>query len=108
CIMANAKRLPLASLTTLTIIVLSFPSNQLFAQALFPLHPGDIWQYQSTDPMYPDPWEARIMGDTVLPNGNQYAVFTRTAFGSKYLRVDSSKVFAYDNFDSTEFLLFDF
>jgi len=82
--------------------------SQVFAQAYFPLQKGNLWQYQSTDLESPDRWQTLILGDTILPNGRLYAHFDQSNFGSRFLRQDSSKVFAYSEADSAEFLLFDF
>lgn len=89
-------------------LLLFLLSSGVFAQGYFPLEKGNLWQYQSTDLQYPDRWETLILGDTVLTNGNTYAQFTRTNFGTRFLRQDGSKVFGYSQIDTTEFLLFDF
>jgi hypothetical protein len=93
--------------TTLPLFIIVL-SSQVLAQGYFPLHKGNLWQYQSTDLQSPDRWETLILGDTVLPNGKTYAQFNRTNFSSRFLRQDGSRVFAYSQIDSAEFLLFDF
>jgi hypothetical protein len=93
--------------TTLPLLIIVL-SSQVLAEGYFPLHKGNLWQYQSTDLQSPDRWETLILGDTVLPNGKTYAQFNQTNFSSRFLRQDGSKVFAYSQIDSAEFLLFDF
>ena len=88
-------------------------STQSFAQSLFPsygfypLQVGNLWQYQSPDSSF-GLWETKIIGDSTLPNGKTYAIFSGTFFETSLIRQDSSKVYAIDFTDSSEFVLFDF
>lgn len=94
--------------TYIFLFFLSAASNHVFSQGFYPLHQGNIWQYQASDPFNPMPLEAKIVGDTTLSNGIKYVVHTGFTLGSNFLRQDSVKVFAYDRLDSAEYLLFDF
>ena len=50
-----------------------FLSSIILAQGYFPLQKGNLWQYYET-PWYPIE-TTQILGDTILPNGNTYAVY---------------------------------
>ncbi len=93
---------------TMLILFALVNSTQIFAQGYFPLHKGNLWQYQSNDLQSPSRWETLILGDTLLPNGRTYAQFNQTNFGTRFLRQDGLQVFGYSQTDTTEFLLFDF
>ena len=92
--------------TYLTLLLICI-STQSFGQGVYPLQVGNLWQYQSQDPDF-GLWETRITGDSILPNGKTYAKCTGSPFGTNLMRQDSSKVFAIDYIDSSEFVLFDF
>ena len=92
--------------TCLTIFLICI-STQIFAQGLYPLQTGNLWQYQSLDPDF-GLWETRITGDTTLPNGKTYAICAETFFSADLMRQEGSKVYAISYTDSIEFVLFDF
>ncbi|MFQ6677141.1 MAG: T9SS type A sorting domain-containing protein [Fidelibacterota bacterium] len=61
------------------------------ALAFFPLHIGDMWQYQQSNQDTTFYFTNQIIGDTTMPNGETY--FVKTKDGSsyfQYLRIDTS------------------
>jgi hypothetical protein len=70
------------------------------------MHAGDMWQY--VDLGFQDTFVSKVLGDTVLPNGKHYVQFSHAVFPSSFLREAGSKLYAWDQYDSTEYLLFDF
>jgi len=98
---------------TYFVFFLIWISSQSFAQSLdpsdglYPLQVGNLWQYQSPDSSF-GLWETKIIGDSILPNGKTYAICAGTFFGTSLMRQESSKVYAIDFTDSSEFVLFDF
>jgi hypothetical protein len=92
-----------------SLVVLAILSSyQIYAQGVFPLQEGNIWQYQSSDPFNPMPLESKIIGDTLLSNAKRYSMLTGFTLGTNFLRQEGLKVYAYDRTDSTEYVLFDF
>jgi Secretion system C-terminal sorting domain len=87
--------------------ILIFTIN-LLPQGYYPLQVGNLWQYHNIDPMENYIWQDEIVGDTTLPNGFKYSIFSGISIGTNLLRQENSKVFAYDIAYSTEYLLFDF
>jgi hypothetical protein len=81
-------------------------SQNLFPQGLFPLNKGNLWQY--VEPYLDSPMSATIIGDSLLPNGKQYSFFVGNVFPSPFLRQSGSMVFAYNIYDSTEWIMFDY
>lgn len=62
----------------LILILLALPLNA--QQAYYPLHVGNLWQYAQLY-VAPDHWfidvqQTAILSDTVMPNGQRYAVVT--------------------------------
>ena len=80
----------------------------LLAQGYYPLQVGNLWQYHNVDPMETYIWQDEIVGDTTLPNGFKYFIFSGISLGANFLRQENSKVFAYDIANSAEYVLFDF
>jgi hypothetical protein len=78
------------------------------AQTPLRLQHGNMWEYRYSDPMDPWPLRMAVTGDTVMPNSKDYFVLSGSLFTSPFLRVDSSKVYAYAVGDRNEFKLFDF
>jgi hypothetical protein len=64
----------------------------------FPMHTGDYWEYLDF-PFGDDPWSVRITGDTLMPNGREYYIFSYSFTGGTYLNFfrmdDSLRVFRY-------------
>ena len=97
-------RLVLRCLTLCRIFffVLSLPHSTVLAQIdttlreYFPMHVGDYWEYLDF-PFGDDPWSARITGDTLMPNGRTYYVFSYSGGAYRcYFRMDDSlRVFRY-------------
>ena len=80
-----------------------------YSQGVFPLHAGNIWQYKSTDVIYPLPaLQVKVLGDTVLRNGKTYSILSGIVFGATFMRQELSRVYAYDRADTAEYVLFDF
>jgi hypothetical protein len=84
---------------------LIFLNSNIFAQGYFPLQKGNLWQYYET-PWYPIE-TTRVLGDTILPNGNTYAVCSGIGLPGKFLRQVGAKVYCIDS-QGNEFVLFDF
>ena len=81
-----------------------FWSSIVFAQGYFPLQKGDLWQYSEI----PYPIQtAQVLGDTILPNGNTYAVYLSIWKQITFYRQFGNKVYAIDS-NGNEFVLFDF
>lgn len=78
------------------------------AQNPLPLQVGNMWEYRSTDPFDPYRLRMAVVGDTTLPNSHSYFVLAGSVFGSPFLRLDGSRVYATDYPDTVEFKLFDF
>jgi hypothetical protein len=63
-------------------------------RAYFPLHTGDLWEYEVDDyPTYPR-YQIRNLGDTLMPNGRTYYHFSGSE-GGFYRMDDSLRVFRY-------------
>jgi len=90
----------------LAVVLLSTASSN--AQNPLPLENGNMWEYRSSDPMDPSRLRMAVIGDTVLPNSRNYFHLSGSLFMSPYLRLDSSRVYAYSGATSSEFKLFDF
>ena len=81
-----------------------FWSSIVFALGYFPLQKGDLWQYSEI----PYPIQtAQVLGDTILPNGNTYAVYLSIWKQSTFYRQFGNKVYSVDS-HGNEFVLFDF
>ena len=91
-----------------SIIFILIFTIHLLPQAYYPLQVGNLWQYHNVDPMETYIWQDEIVGDTTLPNGFKYSLFSGISLGANFLRQENSKVYAYDIADSTEYVLFDF
>jgi hypothetical protein len=72
-----------------------------YPQMDFPLHVGDLWQYQEPGPEGMS-YETKVVGDTLMPNGLRYFK------GNGYLRKNSSKVYRYNPFYQNEEVQYDF
>jgi hypothetical protein len=82
--------------------------NPTVASGYFPLQIGNLWQYRSADPFNPTTRQAKIVGDTLMPNSKRYAVMSGSNLGTPYLRQEASRVYGYDIIDSAEYVLLDF
>ena len=81
-----------------------FWSSIIFAQGYFPLQKGDLWQYSEI----PYPIQtARVLGDTILANGNTYAVYSDIWKQNEFYRQFGAKVYSVDS-HGNEYVLFDF
>ena len=82
--------------------------NIVSAQGFYPLNQDDLWQYEIYDEGgLSGRFSVVVLGDTILQNGNRYQYFSRS-ITSRYLRQEKNKVFAYSEYDTSEFVLFDF
>lgn len=70
----------------------------------FPLQVGDIWQYNEGPGFYS---ESRAVKDTTMPNGLTYVKVDGALF-SGYFRKEGTKVFAFNTYADSEFILYDF
>ena len=68
----------------------------------FPLHVGDRWQYVEAPNFFSD---ARVLGDSVMPNGLKYTAMTGL-LSQGYYRKEGSKL--YQLFGATDRLMCDF
>lgn len=94
------------TLLYLVFLILNIPI--LSAQGHFPLQIGNLWQMKE---QYPPPYERqqwKILRDSLLPNGKTYYHFTGAITSSKLLREEGALLYAYDDQDSSEYVLFDF
>ena len=77
---------------------------------LYPLDPGNRWQFAyppggEGSPMAP----LRVVCDTILPNGKHYAAIQyNDPWTTKFERISSDSVFAYETSDGQEHLLYHF
>ncbi|HTY12113.1 MAG TPA: T9SS type A sorting domain-containing protein [Bacteroidota bacterium] len=96
------------------IFLLTFTACSVsYSQSVFdfPFETGSAWQYQltSSDIEGPSGVETFYLGaDTVLPNHRTYKPFFCEYFTLFYLRKDSSKIYQFWPFDSSEILRYDF
>ncbi|HEV8537422.1 MAG TPA: hypothetical protein VGR15_00750 [Bacteroidota bacterium] len=44
-------------------------TDRVLSQGIYPLHKGNIWQYETLGPMYQDPWEAKTNPTIQPPTG---------------------------------------
>ncbi len=88
-------------------VIICLAAAASFSQGYYPLHVGNRWDYGELisaghfDFMY----SVRIVGDTVMPNGNTYAVRT-FPWQVDYLRQSGDTVFRYT--DQGDAILYDF
>jgi len=89
------------------------------AQGTYPLQRGNLWQYWSWDYQngqvsWTYGWTDRIVGDTIMPNGKNYALFQSDGAGSygwlngSAVRQESSKVLIYVPRNQSDSVLYDF
>ena len=79
----------------------------------FPLHVGDLWEYERDEyPTYPR-YQVRNVGDTLMPNGRIYFHFDGPSPGGFYRMDDSLRVYKYQDFpyypecQDSEFVVYD-
>jgi len=90
------------------IVFLVVSSSTLsYTQGFFPLQVGNVWQFYE-DPMHPYIQTESIIADTVLGNGQSYAVYSGLFFPGRFLRQLGSKILYFSPTDSTEHTLLDF
>jgi hypothetical protein len=89
----------------LILLSIVFLITSTFAQGYFPLQKGNLWQYYEM-PWYPIE-NAQILSDTILPNGNTYAVYSGIGMPSRFIRQVDAKVYGVDS-QGNEFVIFDF
>lgn len=82
-------------------------TGDALAQAIFPMHNGDVWQYICNSPDQPSP-QCGITADSTLANGITYKVRYGGLLPSQFLRHYGEKIIAYNASDSSEFNLYDF
>ncbi|MEK9138444.1 MAG: T9SS type A sorting domain-containing protein [Bacteroidota bacterium] len=94
------KRIILHLVVTMTVAVGSLAA-QVSAPQYFPLDSGNVWQYYVTllNPEPPDSnyyMTARVLGDTLMPNGKRYKVIDKFPlsgfgpwYGRSFVRIDS-------------------
>lgn len=77
-------------------LILFAPYSILFAQGYYPLTVGNQWDYGELD--YPGQftylYSLRIVGDTTMPNGKNYAI-EKSIYGTRYLRQQDSVLYLY-------------
>jgi hypothetical protein len=89
-----------------TVICLS--STLAISQGYYPLHVGDLWQFND-DPLHPSVQTESIIADTMLPNGETYAVYSGAFFyPARFIRQVGSKIVYRSYADSVDNTLFDF
>ena len=80
-----------------------------FCQGHYPLHVGNQWDYGEIDFHTPGQYQylysVRIVGDTTMPNGENYAI-QQGDFGTKYLRQSGSRVYSFVS--DKDYVLYDF
>jgi len=90
------------------LIVLSNPSfSQIDTTIWYPLQLGNKWQYSDglIEIYY---YSVEVIGDTIMPNEKTYQILDE-AGNIRYQRNEDNKyVYEYNQFDSTEILLYDF
>ena len=72
-----------------TSAVLTVPLFSQYAQMEFPMHVGDRWQYSEVPGFVA---EARVLRDTIMPNGLKYSVLTGL-LPSGYYRKEGSTLY---------------
>jgi|ERR1041385_5821569 hypothetical protein len=73
---------------------------------VYPLHPGDTWDYDAHDPFHID-YGRYVVGDTLMPNGKMYTVINEGGY-EELQRQAGNQVFHYRSDLQAERLLFDF
>lgn len=93
---------------------LLFFSSSCFSQYYFPLEIGNRWDYSGFveniqwQNYYYYNKKYEIVGDSTFANGENYFVFDKDFFWlSKFVRVDSSFIYFYDNYSQVEIPIFD-
>jgi hypothetical protein len=92
-------------------ILLIFVNIELFAQpVIFPLHIGDRWQYIFSPMGYASysGLSVCISKDTIMQNGQKYAVLLSNGTSEEYLRQSGDSVFLYDAPNHRESLWYNF
>ncbi|HEX2982458.1 MAG TPA: T9SS type A sorting domain-containing protein [Ignavibacteriales bacterium] len=86
-----------------------------FAQNYFPLEVGNEWHYTSGGkspglPYTQSSYVVSIVEKKLMPNGKEYYKQSEDIFSTTYhyFRYDSSKLFAYNEAENKELILFDF
>ena len=65
------------------LLLLPIAGFSVYAQNfVFPMHQGDIWQYTEPPPPPSGVVEARVVGDTLMPNGNVYTNISWYNYGN--------------------------
>ena len=97
-------RTKILQLIAISVLALNVASTQ----GLYPLHHGDLWQYNIYDEGgLSGHFSVSILKDTVLQNAKNY-VYCSGSFPARFLRQEGSKVYAYRENDSLDFVLFNF
>lgn len=82
-----------------TLALFAFSSIS-FSQGNYPLRVGNQWDYGEIDfhtpGQYAYLYSVRIIGDTTMPNGINYAI-EKTGYGTRFLRQADSRVLLYDS-----------
>lgn len=86
------------------LVLLSSSLNAQYLQMDFPLHVGNLWQYQEAPGII---WETRATADTILANEKKYTHLEGTLFEG-YFRKEDAKVYQFLPYVGFEVLLFDF
>jgi hypothetical protein len=94
-------------------IVLLISTIQAQTNFVFPFDTTSKWEYDiksSFDPPFMSVGHTtlRFLNDTIMPNGRSYKPFSDGRRKIFYLRKDSSRIFQYWDYDSTEFIRYDF
>jgi len=79
---------------------------QIDTTIYYPLHIGDKWEYFSPEYGY---YQVEITGDTLMPNGQTYYIFSDGVFAWRFQRKQNNDlVYYYNKPDDAEHILFDF
>ncbi|MFZ1289463.1 MAG: T9SS type A sorting domain-containing protein [Melioribacteraceae bacterium] len=90
------------------LFVFLFISCLCFAQSYFPLEIGNRWDYKTSGlGNEVDTFSVNIVGDTLMPNGQNYFVLDRAMGPSRFLYADSNFIYYYDESDSTDTPIYD-
>ncbi len=85
------------------ILLVVCVAASLHAQDFLPLKTGNAWCYEVIVPPPLHYVTIRVVGDTVMPNGKQYAhMSSRDLLDAEYIREDSLYVYYYRPSDSTD------
>jgi hypothetical protein len=91
-------------------LLFSLSPAMSFSQEIYPLNIGDTWKYVFMRGSVPDPPEVHVAGDTIMPNGKTYKLFSPEIpyLGFTPQREEGMQVFSFSKYDSMERLEFDF